>query len=630
MQIKKLDSQTTNQIAAGEVVENPASVIKELVENALDAGSSRIKISIKQGGLEKITVTDNGWGIPSGELRMALQRHATSKIDTFEDLQAVNSLGFRGEALPSIASVSRLSITTRHEKETVGSYIFSDGGTETLFKETGFPQGARVTVKNLFFNTPVRKKFLKSVSAETAQATKLVQNLALSRPDVAFSLDRNQKTVLQTPGDSNILNAILSIYGNDLGQQLVPLEAHLGEYALVGYLSHPGHSRNNRNYQLFFVNQRYVKSSLIREELDRVFASFVTSKRFPVAFLYFILPPGETDVNVHPTKTEIRFHHEPEIRQFIKQALKDHFSTSARPGWKNAGFQASIHAGWEVDKKREEGGGGKEKKQEQQEQIEQVKQQKQEFQAHTLNTLPTPSPQQKGQDRDEQVREAQQVQEDKKNYQAGDLNDTEQEQVVHPAPPVESFFHYDLILGQLFNTYIMLQKKNSLLFIDQHAAHERIIWEKMLRTEDREQIKQSIIPLTLELSPAMTESALENLDLLSMMGLEMEQFGNNTFIIRTVPVFIKDIVTGELLQDILESVLLNEYRKDNKVVQKELLIKVSCKGSIKANQKLSFEEMESLVQQLKNCQEPFFCPHGRPVYYQIDKDEMEKQFHRRN
>ncbi len=629
MQIKKLDSQTTNQIAAGEVVENPASVIKELVENALDAGANRVKISFKQGGLEEITVTDDGRGIPSGELRMALERHATSKIATFEDLQTVNSLGFRGEALPSIASVSRLSITTMHEKETVGSYVFSNGGTETLFKETGFPQGTRVTVKNLFFNTPVRKKFLKSVSAETAKATKLVQNLALSRPDIAFSLDRNQKSVLQTPGDSSILNAILSIYGNELGHQLVPIEAHLGEYALLGYLSHPGYSRNNRNYQLFFVNQRYVKSSLIREELDRVFASFVTSKRFPIAFLYFVLPPGETDVNVHPTKTEIRFHHEPEIRQFIKQALKDHFSTSARPGWKNAGFQASIHAGWEVDKKREEGGGGKEKKQEQQEQIEQVKQQKQEFQAHTLNTLPTPSPQQKGQERAEQLREAQQVQEEKNNYQAGDLNDTAKDRVISPAP-VESFFHYDLILGQLFNTYIMLQKKNSLLFIDQHAAHERIIWEKMLRTEDREQIKQSIIPLTMELSPAMTESALENLDLLSTMGLEMEQFGNNTFIIRTVPVFIKDIVTGELLQDILESVLLNEYRKDNKVVQKELLIQVSCKGSIKANQKLSLEEMESLIQQLKNCQEPFFCPHGRPVYYQIDKDEMEKQFHRRN
>ncbi len=600
MPIKKLDARTANQIAAGEVVENAASVVKELIENALDAGARRINIAVRGGGLEEISVTDDGSGILKADLRLALQRHATSKINRIEDLETITSLGFRGEALPSIASVSRLTLNTKHPAEEVGNQIVIEGGREIDFQERGLPPGTRVTVKDLFFNTPVRKKFLKSVAAETARTTKIVQNLALSRPDVAFSLERNRQHVLHTPGDGDIFNAILSIYGQELGSQLVPLDDaaqdSAGPYRLQGFVSQPKFSRNNRNYQLFFVNRRYVQSRLMGEELDLAFSRVVTSRRFPMAFLFLTLPPGEIDVNVHPTKTEIRFHRGNAVRSFLRKTLEDGFS-SRRP-YALPGQPAEQKTG----EKRDAGDA-----EEADEAVPGINEQQQ-------FSLTETRPEQNSTVLDQLV-----------PYERASPGLALPDQV----STVPGFFDYDLLLGQLFHTYILIQQDNRLLFIDQHAAHERIIWEQMEQTGQREQLKQQIIPQAVELSPATAEHVVAAMDLFAELGLELEQFGDRTFVIRTVPVFIRERVTGELLQDILEAVT-REPGNDLQAIQKALLIQISCKGSVKARQKLSREEMESLLQQLKACRQPFYCPHGRPVVFQLEEKEIEKQFKRRS
>ncbi len=590
MTIRKLDLQTTNQIAAGEVVENPASVVKELVENALDAGARRISLSLREGGLEEITVTDNGSGLRQAELRLALERHATSKITRLEDLDSISSLGFRGEALPSIASVSQMSITTRHDSETVGSRLCLEGGKETEFLEMGFPRGTRVTVQNLFFNTPPRKKFLKSISAETARTLKILQGLALSRPDVAFSLQKDGRNVLQTPGDGRLYNTIVSIFGSEMARQLLPLpeeQDSAGLYRLKGYISHPGFTKKNRSEQLFFVNHRYVKSALLREALAHAFSSFVTSKRYPIAFLYLSLPPAETDVNVHPTKTEIRFHREKELGTFLRQALREGFATR------------TPHE----------------------------------------TTYRDRVPPDSVECRERKIFDSGCIQERQLHF--------DEPQPARAAPPAQDILlrdgfaaaerpvpgsdmgaqglAYDRIIGQLFNTYILIQQADKLLIIDQHAAHERIIWERMQQSASRELPRQNIIPQAVELSPALAEQVAASLEVLAELGLEIEQFGNHTFIIRTVPVFLKEKVSGELLRDMLEALPL-EAKSDFQALQKAILLQVSCKGSVRARQRLSREEMVVLLEELQACTHPFYCPHGRPVLYRLAEKDLAKHF----
>ena len=325
MTIRKLDIVTTEQIAAGEVVENPSSIVKELVENSLDAGAQKIKVSFKEGGLKEITIIDDGTGIPSQEVRLALERHATSKIASFEDLGNIHTLGFRGEALPSIAAVSRLSIITRHRAEESGVHAYFEGGKEKTFQETGFAAGTKITVQDLFYNTPARLKFLKGIPAETTKIYRTIHRLALSRPDVSFLLQREGDLLLETIGDGDLLNAIVKIYGGELARELLALDFKEGSLSLRGYVSNPSFSRRSRNRQLFLVNQRYVRSRLLSEALDRSYARIVTAKRFPAAFLFLTVPPEKLDVNVHPAKIEVRFQDTEAVRLFLEQSLQEAF-----------------------------------------------------------------------------------------------------------------------------------------------------------------------------------------------------------------------------------------------------------------------------------------------------------------
>ena len=597
MPIHKLDTRISEQIAAGEVVENPASVVKELVENSLDAGAKRIKVIFKRGGLQEITVIDDGSGIPAGEVRLALERHATSKISSLQDLQAICTLGFRGEALPSIASVSRMSISTRHRNEETGRYIFLEGGVEKEIKEIGFPAGTRITVKDLFYNTPARLKFLKGVPSEAGKISRVIHLLALSRPDTAFSLIKQNEVILELPGDGKLLNVISKIFGNDLARELVPLHFESAEFILKGYVSNPAYSRNSRNYQLFYINGRYVRNQLIQKALDRSFASIVTAKRYPVAFLYLDIAPENLDVNVHPSKIEVRFHQEERLRIFLEQSLKEAFTP--------AYFLPIVQKQKIRDKDTSR-------------EITAKQDIKEDF--HPEDTV-------KDNSYYDYTQRNLQLQVAESRIPFPEKN------IINSALSAETFTErcFDcLIKGQIFSTYIAVQKEDKLIFIDQHAAHERIIWEKLQQQkekEEKEQYIQEILPLAVELPLQIAETVKDKLELLRDLGLEMEQFGNNTVIIRAVPFFLREIITAELMLDILEEV--SDPALTGREFQKEILLSLSCKTAIKANEHLTIEEINSLLAQLEKCKNPFFCPHGRPVAIKIEKYDIEKYFKRR-
>ncbi|MGI6307823.1 MAG: DNA mismatch repair endonuclease MutL [Dethiobacteria bacterium] len=588
MIIRKLDSRTADQIAAGEVVENPSSLVKELVENSLDAGAQRIRVLLQKGGLQEITVIDDGMGIPSQEVHRALERHATSKIACPEDLERIQTLGFRGEALPSIASVSRLSITTRHQDEESGVYVFFEGGREKIFKEIGFAIGTKVTVRDLFYNTPARLKFLKGIPAETAKVTRTIHRLALSRPDVSFALFREGELLLETTGDGHLLNVIVKIYGSALGRELTALNFSTAELTLSGYISNPSFSRRSRNLQSFFVNQRYVQSPLLRKALERSYARIVTSRRYPVAFLFLNLPPENIDVNVHPSKIEVRFRHEEAVQNFLEQSFREAFSPNyfiSKSSSKSAQNKTSLH---QTSLPEKDGN---------------VKEQSASFSTH-------PDFQDNFTFKNKQVPANNKISTPLKNKSL-----------------TENVFD-GFILGQVFGTYLVLIKDDNLIFVDQHAAHERVLWEKLqLQEKGGKQYVQKILPFTLELPPLAAEEFQEKMKPLRDIGLEIEPFGHNTFIIRAVPFFIKDVFSAEMCRDIFED--LSQKALADREFLKETLLQLACKAAVKANQVLTLEEIKSLLEQLENCANPFFCPHGRPVMFKITKAEMEKQFKRR-
>lgn len=601
MPIYKLDENTANQIAAGEVVENPSSVVKELLENALDAGAKRIKITLTKGGLEEIAILDDGCGIPSGELSLAFQRHATSKINKIIDLEKIKTLGFRGEALPSISSVSKVSVTTRHKKEEIGSYIYLEAGISKEYQKVGFPIGTKVNVRNLFFNTPARKKFLKGIPAETARVSKTVQTMALSRPDISFVLEKESGKILETPGDGKLLNVISSLFGSNLARELMPLGHQVeDDTSLSGYVSNPTFTRNNRNYQYFFVNNRYVRSPLLRSSLDKSFRNQVTSKRYPVAFLFLQIPPQELDVNVHPTKIEVRFHREDSLSKFVQNSLQAIFSGSFVPSWKaektSSVTPRSTQFNIENREHIEESPG-----------------------AVRENSAPQNS-----------YLFSQNKMESSAETEEKALPVAEKKEESSHSVDNKDFFK-GRILGQVFSSYILVEGREgeSFYFLDQHAAHERVLWEQIqLKEKEDAGESQVTLPLVLELPLSLAEAISTRMGLLKELGLEMEQFGSHTFVLRAVPFALQEIITSEVLLDILEEVgsqdlLDNEFKKHT-------LLQLACKGAIKANQRLAKDEIESLLKQLENCNNPFYCPHGRPVFFQIAKNELEKYFKRRS
>lgn len=586
MSIKILTSEVSEQIAAGEVVENPASVVKELVENSLDAGSTSIEVRLTDNGLKEIRVIDNGFGIPQDEAELAFQRHATSKIALIEDLQQIKTLGFRGEALASIGAVSRVALTTCSPDEICGKRIIFEGSSLIATEETGAPTGTEIIVKDLFYNTPARKAFLKSGSREMKKVSALLTGLAFSYPEIAFQLWNENRIVFKTKGDGRITDIITEAYGKNVAENMIPLKhTSEGSFSVSGYISNPLLTRSTRLYQTVLINRRLVRSTLISHSLKRGYGGLLPPNRFPLSIIYLEVPPDTIDVNIHPAKAEVRFHREREISGLIYKAVTRSLERNSPSGNITISPQrkARVHD-------TEPSG-------------------LQEISIKDSSNIYS-------------LKEASIVGENTvKELPVTDLPENNNEKLF----PEESY----QLIGQYLASYIIAQKAGELVLIDQHAAHERILYEQIRETyrykEDSSVPLAS--PITIEIPFPWEGRISEAFSLMEDAGFKIELFGYNTYIIRAIPVYLTRYFNRELFMDLVESIMEYEEFPEDK---KDIIIKMaSCKGAVKANQKLSRQEMSTLISELENTNKPFYCPHGRPAVISFNKNDIEKGFKRK-
>lgn len=579
-----LDELTANKIAAGEVVERPASVVKELMENSIDAGSTRIEIAVIDGGLTEIIVADNGSGMDADDAGLALERHATSKISGADDLTRITTLGFRGEALPSIASVARLRLKTRPRDNLSGTEIVIEGGKILKTGETGCPPGTILEVRELFYNTPARKKHLKKQTAETGCVSDIVSRYAMGYPGISFQLKSNGRVVLQTPGTGDLLACITGVYSPETAREMLAVKAGDGENSVNGYIGKPSISRSGRHHQTIYINGRYVRNRTISEAVERAFHSMVMIGRYPVFILNIITGPEQVDVNVHPAKTEVRLAQTGRLQELVEravaEALAGHRLIPAAPAVK-------------------------------------------------VPTVKTPAEtvrQEEWQVPYQEVSAAAKVCEAPVAYK--DVTGICELPVPEEPAGTEGFPDLRPI-GQINCTYIVAQGRDGMYLIDQHAAHERVLYEKFMdRPEQYTAGEQLLFPTTLQLTGQETQLLNDRIFDFTELGFVIEYFGGDTFLLRSVPAGISKNGGREIFLDLLDYFSRNRYRITTKDLREKLLITMACKSAIKANQKLGLPEMEALVGQLAAANQPYTCPHGRPTVIHFSGYELEKRFKR--
>ncbi|NMO97083.1 DNA mismatch repair endonuclease MutL [Paenibacillus lemnae] len=639
-----LDEHIANQIAAGEVVERPASVVKELVENAIDAGSSKIDVSVEEGGLHSIRVTDNGSGIDPEDCETAFYRHATSKISQGRDLFQITSLGFRGEALPSIAAVSKVSLKTSNNLNGKGRQLVIEGGQLKVTEDIAAPQGTDFVVKELFYNTPARLKYMKTIQTELGHISDYMYRLALSRPDIAFTVRHNGNTLLQTMGNGDLLNVIAAVYGTGTAKAMLPLQGEDMDYRLSGFVSRPDWTRANRNAMSFIINGRYVRSYALSQAVLRGYHTMLPINRYPLIVLKLDMHPSLVDVNVHPSKLEVRFSKEPELLSFVEASVERILKQEVlipRPARQNLskegdayiqeqlsfpGSQSSKPAG-KTSSEADKG-------------------------SRTAAELPV-TPETPPVERDysssenrtnDQVREKRSttlypasgaVSEGYRKPSAGEYNPTRGMKTEDwlkaaggTAAEIPSFPELSLI-GQHHGTYLIAQNDSGLYLIDQHAAHERInyefYYEQFGRPADASQ--ELLIPITLEFTPSETEKMKERLTWFEQVGVYLEHFGGQTFLVRSHPYWFPKGEEKDLILEMAEWVL-SERNIDLAKLREASSVMVSCKASIKANQKLTEQESGKLLERLAACRQPYTCPHGRPIVISFSSYDLEKMFKR--
>jgi len=641
--INVLDSITANQIAAGEVVERPASVVKELVENSIDAGAGRIEIEVNRAGMDLIRVTDGGCGMSKDDAVLAFQRHATSKLRTPSDLAAISSLGFRGEALPSIASVSRVELLTREQDVLVGTKVLVAGGHLDAVEEVGCPVGTTVIVRNIFFNTPARRKFLKSEGTELGQIADVINRIVLGCPQIAFKFVSQGRTLLQTQGSGNLLECFDQVYGKELGRDLVRVTGRTGEIVLEGYVGRPHTARASRSCQSFFINGRYIKSKALTRAVAEGFHTMLPGNRYPVVVLNLTLPVNTVDVNVHPTKLEVRFQQESVLSALIAGAVKAAL-TGARlipglqliPPGPQAPDRDIIPAGAAYPAKEQQ-----EKPEPEAANVEERTEQ--------LELPMRPVPQYIKVDPSSEhgssrvvggafIRETGAGKTSTWN-EYGDFADPTQ---VMPSVKVDverrveelgqaEYKLPDLVpLGQVDSTFIIAKGTEGLYILDQHATHERINYERLWdRAEGSYGETQLLLePLTLELTNQELPLLLENIVLFTDLGFLLEFFGGSTFLLRGKPADLGDSDPRGLLRDLLELFREGPKQLDPRKLREEFIYMLACKSSVRAHEVLSREELEQLVLQLGRTKNPYTCPHGRPTIIAITLAELAKRFQR--
>jgi DNA mismatch repair protein MutL len=573
--IKILERSVSEKIAAGEVVENPSSVVKELMENSIDAGSDRIEVYIERGGKELIRVVDNGEGIEREDVGRAFLRHATSKLSGEEDLLRIKSLGFRGEALAAIAAVSMVNLTTRTKDSIEGTLYSIDRNRDIKYIETGCAQGTCIEVRELFYNTPARMEYLKTDSHEASMVADTVSRLALSRPDISIMLSSGGRKLLDTPGNGSLEDTIAAVYGRAALENLFKVKHKSEGVEIEGYVSKPHGTKSNRSFQSFFINGRFIKSSIITKALEEAYRTLIMVNRYPMAILHFTLHTESIDVNVHPAKLEVKFKEENRIRSAVFSCVRVALEQGrwiAQASGKSAGYTAPAII-------REE------------------------------PLLP------------QRHKDSQGFSEESIEYNRIELdNNIEGGSLKIPQMRV---------IGQFLSTFIIAEGKDCVYLIDQHAAHERIVYEKLSRDFQRGGMASQALlePIVVDLSPIEKETVRENETLLSTIGYRFDEFGVNSIVVRAVPVFLGIPQSREFLTELITR-LSQHSDKEKEEFKQEDIIRMACKKAVKANQRLTQAEMENLLKQLRSAEMPFTCPHGRPVLITLTRYELEKMFKR--
>ncbi len=618
--IRVLEKSIADKIAAGEVVERPLSVVKELVENSIDAEASSIIVEIKAGGKEYIRVTDDGTGISPGELATAFLRHATSKIVYEDDLERIYTLGFRGEALASIAAVSKVTLISKTADEKAGALLKISGGEVIESEKTGAPNGTSIVVSDLFFNTPARLRFLKNTSAEAALIIDFISKIALAYSSIKFRLINNGDILFATNGKNDIYKNILNIYSKDYAGRLIQVVSANNELSINGYISKPDLTKSNRRNQIFFVNGRIISSKVLDVAVMDGYTERLFEGRYPVVFLFLSIDPKLIDVNIHPNKKEIRFHDEESVRNFVSNAIKEKLR--------------SLNASPAISKKNIE--------------IETVITQPIEY---SEASMPAEQPYEIFDSFKNTIYdEAEAFREDETAYEIPQVEVETEEQIDikkilstilseenanFPESPDFEYIEenkFDLrnlkVLTVIFNTYIVAQFENTVYFVDQHAAHERVFYEKFLSEyKSSEKIHQSILlPIIRDVSPALKAIESVFVPLLENLGFAVEEFGDRTYRVTEIPVFMKISEAEAVLDYFLENI--KDGRDIDNFVKIDKLIMRSCKSAIKGGDVLAMSECDELIKLLANCENPYSCPHGRPTFVKLGKTEIEKLFKR--
>ena len=587
--ITVLDQDTINKIAAGEVVERPASVVKELVENAIDAKATAITVEIKEGGISFLRVTDNGMGIPKEDVPTAFLRHATSKIKSALDLLSVGSLGFRGEALSSICAVAQVELLTKTKDDFIGTRYVIEGGEEKILEEVGCPSGTTFLVRNLFYNTPARKKFLKSAATEGGHINELMERLALSRPDISFKYMNNGKTMLHTTGNREIKEIIYYIYGKEIASAVIPIQTSADNHGiqLTGYIGKPLIAKGNRSNEIYFINGRYVKCPIISRAIEDAYQSYMMGHKYPFTAIHLTVPQEFIDINVHPTKMELRFLDNEMMYHVVYETIRNTLSG------KNMIIPVSFSEK-PLELRRKE------------------------------QNIPI-------------------LQEQKATYQTKKQVFSpivKQDTIFLEQKPVSLTLPLDLLskenkaefrlIGQLFATYWLIEMGEQLFIIDQHAAHEKVLFERMMaKLEQKEEIiTQNVLPpMILSLTLREADCLKRNLSTFEKIGFVLEDFGGLEYKVTAVPADFVTVDAKELLLEVLDTLLEDREFKNADILLKKVA-SLSCKAAVKGNHCMSEAEAKQLISDMLTLENPYHCPHGRPTTISMSKQEVERNFKR--
>ena len=658
--IQVLDQITIDKIAAGEVIERPASIIKELVENAIDAGASAVTVEIKEGGISFIRITDNGCGIPKGEVPLAFLRHSTSKIRSVDDLSTVASLGFRGEALSSIAAIAQVELITKTKDEVTGTRYRIEGGAEKSIEDTGAPDGTTFLVHQIFYNTPARRKFLKTPMTEASHVSELMTRLALAHPEVSIQFINNGQEKLHTSGNGKLKDIIYHVFGRDIANNLLETNERIDGIQVQGFIGKPIISRGNRNYENYFINGRYVKSNIIAKAIEDAYKDFTMQHKYPFTALHFTMDGTDLDVNVHPTKMELRFSNQQGVYNFIYNALKQTLSEPElipRVELPEA-KEVPVKAEKIVERKQEQPMTPvrEERKTpviEEEKNLDYFMKKMRErvtaYHQQVTKVKPTPAPSVVQENVNYEALPASQVAAVKQPVpeQRTVAKEPMPEQAVAPREEKSvvtekqlDFFEEKLltkkaaqeykIIGQLFETYWLVEFHEQLYIIDQHAAHERVLYEKTLRgMKDREFTSQYLSPpIILNLSMQEEEALNTHMDIFTNIGFEIEPFGGDSYAIRAVPDNLFSIAKRELFTEMLDQLVDGIHSSLAPDIVAEKVASMSCKAAVKGNSRLSAAEVETLIGELLELENPYHCPHGRPTIIAMTKRELEKKFKR--